>query len=193
MNIGQKTAVITASLSMAIASLGVIGTASEANPSNEMTVAQDQLDSTCREVATERMNLNVRANPDGPIIGSLPPGTNVTITSRQGRWIPITQPINGFVHSSYLEYCGDRPPMEQPGAARPDTMTQTLANNAMCREVSRRRVAEVRENPTQGSPVMNTLRAGEQVVIENRGANGWIPLETPTDGYVQARYLTTCN
>jgi len=55
-----------------------------------------------RYVATQSANLNVRDNPNGNKISSLAKGTQVTVTEINGDWSRISNPVQGWVSSSYL-------------------------------------------------------------------------------------------
>lgn len=48
----------------------------------------------------------------------------------------------------------------------------------------------VRSSPN--GRIVGALRDGDYVRIINRGANGWVPVAAPVNGYVYARYLTYC-
>ena len=55
-----------------------------------------------RYVNTNSLNLNVRNAPNGAVISSLKKGTQVTVAETNGNWSRITNPISGWVSSSYL-------------------------------------------------------------------------------------------
>jgi len=55
-----------------------------------------------RYVATQSANLNVRDNPNGNKISSLAKGTQVTVTEINGDCSRISNPVQGWVSSSYL-------------------------------------------------------------------------------------------
>ncbi len=61
----------------------------------------------CRQVIV-RSGLNVRAEPTvySTRVGSLPTGTNVTVVgSEVNNWLPISEPINGYVAARFLGDC----------------------------------------------------------------------------------------
>ena len=180
MNFWQKTLTLTTFLSLTIAGIPF----SQAN-------AQVGYESSCREVATSRNNLNVRRGPSTStaVVGSLPPGTTVIIKSEIGDWIPITEPANGYVASRYLRYCRENP------QANNTTITNTNASNtaSTCRQVSQYKVAPIRESPSGTSPIISTIQAGRRMAITNLGANGWVPVSEPITGYVSSTLITRCN
>lgn len=61
----------------------------------------------CRQVSSGNV-LRVRRSPsiESPIIGTLTAGQQVTIDNRGASgWVPIDQPVAGFVSASRLTYC----------------------------------------------------------------------------------------
>ncbi|MGB3240373.1 MAG: SH3 domain-containing protein [Geitlerinemataceae cyanobacterium] len=137
--------------------------------------------SSCRRVETSDGELNVRATPAGEIIGSLPDRTLVTIDDlgREG-WVPISSPQTGYVFVSYLAPC------TEPIAERP---TPTSS----CRRVAAKEGMPVRQNPSLNSAVLGTVIDGQEIVIVNRGSNGWVPISSPINGHVLAVGLVMCN
>lgn len=54
-------------------------------------------------VVTGDLNLNVRKEPNGEIIGFVSPGTKVVIKEDLGDWYKISAPIDGFVMKKFIE------------------------------------------------------------------------------------------
>ncbi len=67
-----------------------------------------------------------------------------------------------------------------------------IAQESLCREIDAYGGLNVRQNPSIGSDVTATLPDGQAVIIENRGANGWVPITEPVQGFVAAEYLNYC-
>lgn len=144
-----------------------------------------QTSNICREVAA-RSGLYVREQPTvySRALGIIPYGQNVTVVENPGRnivvgnpgvkWMPISAPIQGYVYAGFLSSCQESPP----------------PNN--CREVSARGSVYVRQDPSINSDIVGVVPTGRNVTIENRGANGWVPISVPRQGYVSAAYLTYC-
>jgi uncharacterized protein YcfJ len=146
-------------------------------PQNTPTPQPDN----CRRVTTsDRAALNVRATPGGNIVGTLPDRTLVTIVNRGANgWVPISSPQTGYIFASYLSSCTE-PVVERP--------TPTSS----CRRVAAKEGMPVRQNPSLNGAVLGTLIDGQDITIVNRGANGWVPISSPINGYVLAVGLVMC-
>ncbi|MEW5859911.1 MAG: SH3 domain-containing protein [Cyanobacteriota bacterium] len=152
---------------------------------NEGVYQLAQGSDNCREVAA-RSGLYVREQPTvySRALGIIPYGRNVTVVENPGRnivvgnpgvkWMPISAPMQGYVYAGFLSSCQESPP----------------PNN--CREVSARGSVYVRQDPSINSDIVGVVPNGRNVTIENRGANGWVPISVPLQGYVSAAYLRYC-
>jgi uncharacterized protein YgiM (DUF1202 family) len=152
---------------------------------NEDVYQLAQGSDNCREVAA-RNGLYVREDPTvySRAIGVIPYGRNVTVVESRGantvggnpgaKWMPISAPLQGYVYAGYLSSCQESPPPKN------------------CREVSKGGGAYIRQEPSIKSNVVGVVPNGRNVTIENRGANGWVPISVPLQGYVSAAYLTYC-
>ncbi len=49
------------------------------------------------------LNLNVRVEPNGTVIGSLTPSTKVVIEEDLGDWYKISSPSSGYVMKKFIE------------------------------------------------------------------------------------------
>lgn len=137
--------------------------------------------SSCRRVNTSGIDLNVRDTPAGNIVGTLPDRTVVTIDNRGANgWVPISSPQRGYVFASYLTNC-DSPIVDRPPAT------------SLCRRVAAKEGMPVRQNPSLNSAVLGSLIDGQEITIVNRGANGWVPISSPINGYILAVGLVMCN
>ena len=141
-------------------------------------VAQDP--ANCRRIVTSGDPLFVRSSPDGPIIGSLPNQTIVTLEKRSPNgWARISSPVKGYVSAAYLKLCA------QPV---PPSNTETPSDNYI-RRVAAINGLRVRQEPSLNSPIVGSLADGQRVKIASRGAKGWVPIASPVRGYVSADYL----
>jgi|GEM_PF-940609 uncharacterized protein YgiM (DUF1202 family) len=152
---------------------------------NEGVYQLAQGSTNCHEVAA-RNGLYVREDPTvySRALGIIPYGRNVTVVESRGantvggnsgaKWMPISAPMQGYVYAGFLSSCQESPPPKN------------------CREVSKRGGAYIRQEPSINSDVVGVVPNGRNVTIENRGANGWVPVSVPLQGYVSATYLTYC-
>ncbi|HBB34210.1 MAG TPA: hypothetical protein DDZ80_24595 [Cyanobacteria bacterium UBA8803] len=152
---------------------------------NEGIYQLAQASDNCRQVAA-RNGLYVREDPTvySRALGVIPYERNVTVVENPGRntvggnpgakWMPISAPLQGYVYAGFLTSCQESPPPKN------------------CREVSARGGLYVRQEPSINSDVVGVVPNGRNVTIENRGANGWVPISAPLQGYVSAAYLTYC-
>ncbi len=71
---------------------------------------------------------------------------------------------------------------------------QLAADSSMCRVVISSKGLIVRSSPgVNSNNVIKTLPYHQQVTIVNRGKSGWVPISSPVNGYVAARYLRRCS
>ncbi len=141
-------------------------------------LAQDP--TNCRRVVTKGDDLLVRSSPSGRIIGSLRNRTVVTIENRGADgWVPISFPVKGYVSSTYLKLCAEPVPPSQAEIPSDNYIRRVAAINGLI----------VRQDPSPNSPIVGSLADGQRVKIASRGANGWVPLLSPIQGYVSSAYL----
>jgi uncharacterized protein YgiM (DUF1202 family) len=174
---------------------------SSQNP-NQYQIAQV---TNCREVDVNTA-LNVRQQPGGRVIGTLEDEQNVMIMGEPNNgWVRISNPMNGYVFASYLNYCTAAATPSQPMSQGMPMMqgmptTPTTPNawggervstvpGSNCREVISANLP-VRTKPE--GEVIGTLEKNQMVYIANEGANGWVPIERPVSGYVNAENLGYC-
>lgn len=143
-----------------------------------------QASDDCRAVAAKG-GLRVRQNPstNAPVLDRLVDGRTVTIENLGADgWVPISYPVNGYVAADYLTDCS--PPA-------PPTTPEEPANT--CRRVTADGGLYVRREPDVNSPTVELLPNGTKVQIESLGANGWVPITSPNNGFVAAEYLARCS
>ena len=152
---------------------------------NEGVYQLAQGSNNCREVAA-RNGLYVREDPTvySRALGIIPYGRNVTVVESKGantvggnpgpKWMPISDPLQGYVYAGFLSSCQESPAPKN------------------CREVSQRGSLYVRREPSTNSAVVGVVPNGRNVTIENLGTNGWVPISAPLEGYVSAANLTYC-
>ncbi|MGG6265569.1 SH3 domain-containing protein [Leptolyngbya sp. AN03gr2] len=134
-------------------------------------------DDTCRRIsASDGLTIQRDASGYSPVVGQLANGARVSIINggRDG-WVPINEPVQGYVSSRYLKQCGSAIPP------------------ASCRRISAPSGSYIRQAPSVSSSVIRTLENGRSVNIVNPGANGWVQIELPVQGYVAASNLAYCS
>jgi uncharacterized protein YgiM (DUF1202 family) len=134
-----------------------------------------QLLDICRQVnANSSVAVRQDASMNSPILGSLANGSQIFIVNKGSNgWVPIYNPLRGYVQADYLTYCSAPPPSN-------------------CRRVKSIIGAVVRQKPSPSSPIVKNLDYGRTVTIINRGTHGWVPITAPVDGYIAARTLSYC-
>lgn len=138
----------------------------------------------CRRVKTAGAPLNVRSTPNGTIIGTLANGTEVTVEKNvNNAWVMISSPQKGMVFTAYLVPCSEE-------TATGTTATATSAEN--CRRILSSEAVSVKKEPSDTSESVGTLVNQQRVKIVNRGANGWVPISEPVNGYIPASKLILC-
>lgn len=153
---------------------------------NERDYQIAQVSSNCRQVAVKN-GLYVRQAPTvySKALGVIPQGRNVTVVENRGanvvvgnpgaEWMPISAPIQGYVFAGFLTPC------------------QASPSPTNCREVSARGGLNVRRSPSINSAVVGVVPNERNVTIENKGANGWVSISAPLQGYVSETYLEYCS
>lgn len=118
-------------------------------------------------VNTKSANLNVRNNPGGTVIGSLPKGTQVLVYEVQRDWARIGD--NKWVSNSYLTYTAP--------ITKKSMFVNTKSSNL-----------NVRNAPN--GKIIGSLSKGTQVVVIDE-SNGWSQIESPQSGWVSSQYLAS--
>lgn len=126
-------------------------------------------------VNTSSMNLNVRNNPNGAVVGSLPKGTKVTVYEEQAGWSKIGE--GKWVASNYLADVKPETPAPVAPQPQPKTMYVKTTNKNL----------NVREKPN--GKVIGSLAKGASVTVVNN-ENGWSQITAPINGYVSTAYLS---
>lgn len=120
-------------------------------------------------VNTNSNNLNVRNNPNGAIVGSLPKGAQVTVYEELSGWSKIGE--GKWVASNYLADI-------KPVTNVPKTMkVKTSGSNLNVRS-------------SANGTVVGSLSNGTRVTVVNE-SNGWSQITSPKTGYVASQYLVS--
>lgn len=137
-----------------------------------------QVSPSCRRVVN-RNGLDVRLQPttSSTAVGMVNYGRNVSIESRGiNGWVPISVPLQGYVNANSLGACNI--PISVP--------------TTNCRSVVGSRGINVRPTPSNQGRSVGFVPTGRRVMVENLGANGWVPIIAPLKGYVQSTNLAYC-
>lgn len=138
-----------------------------------------QVPASCRQVIA-RGGLRVREQPsvNSRVVGIIQNNRNVTIQTdvATNGWVPVSTPLPGYVYAQYLGMC--------------DTAKAPPPSN--CRRIIASAGASVRQQPSDTATSVGVIANGRRVVIDNLGANGWVPITVPLRGYVQGSYLGYC-
>ncbi|MDB9313272.1 SH3 domain-containing protein [Spirulina sp. CS-785/01] len=148
--------------------------------------------SNCRKINTP--NVSVRREPGGESIGRLAQDQIIYIAN-EGRdgWVPIERPVNAYISATYLSYCSEaeisaNPPENiVPGAFGSEAISTSPGSN--CRQIVDPNVTIYRK--PEGEAI-GQLDENQVVYIANEGRNGWVPVERPVNGFVEANNLTDC-
>ncbi len=167
-----------------------LGSCSETTTS-QTTPTQTQPATTaranCRRVKTAGTPLNVRSSPNGPITGTVANGAEVTVEGNvNNAWVMISSPQKGMVFTAYLVPCSEGT------ATNPTGTTATATSGENCRRILSSEAVSVQKEPSSTSESVGTLVNQQQVSIVNRGANGWVPISEPVNGYIPANKLILC-
>ncbi|MEQ9357659.1 SH3 domain-containing protein [Coleofasciculus sp. F4-SAH-05] len=143
----------------------------------------------CREVDVNTM-LNIRQQPNGRVVGALEDAQTVNIIGEpEDGWVEIDAPMDGYVAARYLDYCTGAVPPSQTMPTTPASEGVSTVPGSNCRQVVSPNTS-VRSQPN--GEVIGTLEKNRTVYIANEGNNGWVPIERPIDGYVNAANLGYC-
>ncbi|KYC43686.1 hypothetical protein WA1_00515 [Scytonema hofmannii PCC 7110] len=138
-----------------------------------------QYSGSCRQVAA-RSGLYVWQKPTtiSSVVALLDYGQEVTIQNRgKNGWVPISAPVKGYVfNTDFLISC----------------QAATPPNQNFCRKVVADAGLVVRRKPSINAARVGVVADGQNVLVAERGRNGWVPISVPLLGYVQSKYLGYC-
>lgn len=168
----------------AIASLVAIASPTGASAVPETTsqnrsdyrIAQQRVVSDCRRVdASGGLNVRERPTTNSRVIGVLANGAQVRIESWTEDWVPLEEPMAGYVYKPYLDYCN-------PSASLPENCAKVEAVGGL----------NVRRRPTTDSGIVRTLENDRYISLEEPYSDEWAEIYAPVSGYVATDYLQSC-
>ena len=143
---------------------------------------------TTRYVATNARGLNLRATPNGEIVGSYPRGTAVTVISTDGAWSKVkVGEQTGYMSSQWLS-------SKKPGAYVPPTSSGSSSSSssigtAVVNNPKDTQVLFLRSEPSVSSKSLGYYRNGKTVtLLEKKGDWYKVKVDGKT-GYMMAKYL----
>lgn len=175
-------AIAASSLLPTTFSLPARAAALRASPATETTASHinqvAQASDTCRRISgTTALNVYQDPSSSSTALGVIEPGRNVTIEgSARNGWVAISAPLAGYMTASSLIPC-----------------SAPKASIDRCRKVSATGGLRIRQEPSTSAEVLGLVANGRNVTIQNRGDQGWVPIEVPLEGYVAADYLVYCS
>ena len=139
---------------------------------------------TVRYVNTNTRGLNLRATPNGDILGSYPRGTQVTVLSTDGAWSKVS--VNGktgYMSSQWLS-------ATKPGVpSTPSIPSTPVSGSAVVNNPRDTQVLFLRSEPSTASEALGYYRNGKQVKLLEK-LDGWYKVSVDgKTGYMMAQYL----
>ena len=133
-----------------------------------------------RYVNTNTRGLNLRAEPNGAILGSYPRGMAVTVLSTSGGWSKVS--VNGQTGYMYSHWLSASKPSASTGSSA--SIGTAVVNNPKDTQV-----LFLRSEPSVSSASLGYYRNGKQVTLLKK-LDGWYQVKVDgVTGYMMAKYL----
>ena len=125
--------------------------------------------------------LNLRATPNGDILGSYPRGTQVKVLSTDGAWSKVSvDGRTGYMSSQWLS-------ASKPGT--PSAPSTPVSGTAVVNNPRDTQVLFLRSEPSTASEALGYYRNGKQVKLLEK-LDGWYKVSVDgKTGYMMAQYL----
>ena len=132
-------------------------------------------------VKTNTRGLNLRATPNGDILGSYPRGTKVTVLSTEGGWSKVqVDGRTGYMASQWLS--SSKP--SSPGGGSVSVTGTAVVNNPRDTQV-----LFLRKEPSTASEALGYYRNGKTVTLLAK-LDGWYKVKVDGQtGYMMAKFL----
>ena len=132
-------------------------------------------------VKTNTRGLNLRATPNGDILGSYPRGTRVTVLSTEGGWSKVqVDGRTGYMASQWLNT--SKP--SSPGGGSVSVTGTAVVNNPRDTQV-----LFLRKEPSTASEALGYYRNGKTVTLLAK-LDGWYKVKVDGQtGYMMAKFL----
>ena len=133
-----------------------------------------------RYVNTNTRGLNLRAEPNGNILGSYPRGTAVTVLSTKDGWSKVS--INGHTGYTYSHWLSASKPSSSTGST-------SSIGTAVVKNPKDTQVLFLRSEPSVSSQSLGYYRNGKSVTLLQK-LDGWYKVKVDgTTGYMMAKFL----
>ncbi len=180
--------------------LGVSGSTDE-DPDEDANEDQDDSDSTpsveetiysSSLTGTTTVKVNMRRDPEGDVLFTLPSGTYVTLIGERSGWYKVTYNAStGYISKAYVTEGAVSAPVQ------PDTSTGTTTSpdepdesKATTAYISTGTI-NMRKGPGTDYGVIKVLQKGDEITCYQL-TDGWYFIKAGSDtGYVSSKYVTT--
>ena len=137
-----------------------------------------------RYVNTNTRGLNLRAEPNGAILGSYPRGTAVTVLSTANGWSKVS--VNGQNGYMYSHWLSAGKPSSSIGSNNSSTSS---IGTAVVKNPKDTQVLFLRSEPSVSSQSLGYYRNGKTVTLLKK-LDGWYKVKVDgTTGYMMAKFL----
>ena len=155
----------------------------------EDSSAQDTLYSAER-TGTATVKVNMRREPEGEVLFTLPEGTYITLIGERGNWYKVKyNNSTGYVSKSYVTEGAASAP-SQPEKNETVTPSQPAETKGTTGYVSTGTV-NMRKGPGTNYGVIKVLSKGDELTFFEE-TDGWYRIKQGSDsGYLSAKYVTT--
>ena len=133
-----------------------------------------------RYVNTNTRGLNLRAEPNGYILGSYPRGTAVTVLSNKNGWSKVS--VNGQTGYMYSHWLSAAKPSSSTGSA-------SSIGTAVVKNPKDTQVLFLRSEPSVSSQSLGYYRNGKSVTLLKK-LDGWYQVKVDgKTGYMMSKFL----
>ena len=142
-------------------------------------------------VATNARGLNLRATPNGEVIGSYPRGTAVTVISSSNGWSKVVvDGKTGYMSSQWLSGTKVSGSVATPSEPqKPSAPSAPSIGSAVVNNPRSTQVLFLRSKPSTSSEALGYYRNGKTVTLLEK-LDGWYKVRVDGKvGYMMARYL----
>ncbi|MDO5299669.1 MAG: SH3 domain-containing protein [Clostridia bacterium] len=140
-----------------------------------------------RYVATNSRGLNLRATPNGDILGSYPRGTAVTVLSTDGAWSKVS--VNGQTGYMSSQWLSGSKPSGSGTTTTPSNPSTPASGTAVVNNPRDTQVLFLRSEPSISSASLGYYRNGKTVTLLAKQGDWYKVKVDGKTGYMMAKYL----